>query len=446
MKKLLIALIVLAMVSLLCARVVYGQQLPGGETPFAGVKPERPAGLQLSSGKLFRVRGSFSEVSSDGGKNWSRGGQMHPFTGGSPWAQNAIQLQAGPHKGRIVVPCYFEMDGDHPDYSRVQRGGYAIWRGKKIRLETHTHVPEMAGSFVCYSDDEGKTWQRSKGFLMGYFEDGNLGHWSCEEPAIAELKDGRILCFMRSTCGRILKSYSSDGGQYWTKVEATDIAMSNSPCALARIPKTGDLVMVWNQMSAEEICKGHRRGRLSLAISKDDGQTWENFKTLELNPGLEDLKQVSPPPLVPMVRGPSGPDHLMGTIPDEFLFFGYPTIYCSEDKIFITYSANDPVTGAGGVRSREFPISWLYLQSEEMLPSEAPQGSAKDRIQAAPAANLDGITLAYFNTPSIVRLKDGSLITEGGMQSTDGGRSWKKSPSFQPVANDGGVYLVRRQG
>ena len=346
--------------------VVYGQQLPGGETPFAGVATA-PSILRLASGNLFRRRGFFSEVSSDGGKTWTKGAQMHPFAvteNCQSLEGSAIQLQAGPHKGRILVPWQLGMSGDHPDYSLDQRGGYAIYRGKKIKLETHTHVPEMAGSFVCYSDDEGKTWQRSKGFLMGYFEDGNLNHWSCDEPAIAELKDGRILCFMRSSTGRILKSYSSDGGQYWTKVEATDIAMSNSPCALARIPKTGDLVMVWNQMSAEEICKGDRRGRLSLAISKDDGQTWGNFKTLELNPGLEDLKQVSPPPLVPMVRGPSGPDHLMGTIPDGFRFYGYPTIYWSKDKIFITYSAGDPVTGQGS-RSREFPILWLYEQSEK---------------------------------------------------------------------------------
>ena len=42
---------------------------------------------------------------------------------------------------------------------------------------------------------------------------------------------------MRSTCGWILKSYSSDGGENWTKVELTDLAMSNSPAALKRLPK-----------------------------------------------------------------------------------------------------------------------------------------------------------------------------------------------------------------
>ena len=72
----------------------------------------------------------------------------------------AIQLQSAKYKGRIVVPFYLGMYGNHPNYTKTMRGGYAIWKGKKIRLETHTHIPEMSGSFVCYSDDEDQTWQR----------------------------------------------------------------------------------------------------------------------------------------------------------------------------------------------------------------------------------------------------------------------------------------------
>jgi len=332
-------------------------------------KGEVPPRLRLLSGKLFRTGGS--AVSSDDGKTWTEGGRPHEIGVDltSVYAQSLpeseIQLQAGPHKGRILVPWYAEMDGDHPDYTREQRGGYAIWKGQKLLLETHTHVPEMGGCFVCYSDDEGKTWQKSKGLMMGYFEDGTLGCWSCEEPQIAELKDGRVLCFMRSQCGRILKSYSSDGGERWTKVEATDLPMSNSPCALARLPKTGDLVLVWNQVSGPEICKGYRRGRLSMAISKDDGKTWENYKTLELSDGVEDRKRVEPPPLAPMVRGSCGPDEPMGTIADGYTVFDYPQLHLSEEKVFITYGVQaltGPGKYSGTYRTRVFPVSSLYEQ------------------------------------------------------------------------------------
>lgn len=336
-----------------------GQGRMQGELDYEQVKAECPVHLRLLSGKLFRISGNVSQTSADEGTSWQDGGRINPYQIGGRLDASEIQLQNGPHKGRILVPYYLEMDGDHPDYTRQQRGGYATWKGERIVLETHTHVPEMAGSYVCYSDDDGKSWQVSKGFMMGYFEDGRLGHASCEEPRVVELKDGRVLCFMRSTMGRILKSTSSDGGEYWTKVEATDVAMSNSPCALARIPTTADLVMVWNMMSEEEICRGYRRGRLSLAISKDDGKTWEGLRTLELSPGVTGTGWVEPPAPTPMVRGGCGPDEILGEIPDGFTHYHYPDITLTDDRIFIAYLATSP-DGKGGRRWRAFPTAWLY--------------------------------------------------------------------------------------
>jgi len=353
-------------VMLSCSSLAVAEGLPPGEISFDGVKDERPRFLRLLSGKLFRTSGRNSQTSADGGKTWQEGGQVNPLMLG--WKLNgvAIQLQAPKYNGRIVVPFYFGMYGSHPDYTTTARGGYAIWKGKKILLETHTHIPEMSGSFVCYSDDEGKTWQSSvssqaRGFMMGYFKDGHLGHLTCEEPVVAELKDGRIMCFMRSTCGRILKSYSSDGGKNWVKVQLTELAMSNSPAMLKRLPKTGDLVMVWNQMSADEIKRGYRRGRLTIAISRDDGQTWVHRRNLEVSSGCDaKVTWVEPPPLKAMVRGGSGPDEILGEIPDDFRHYHYPTIFFSEDKIFINYGVI-PAEGNGESRWRVFPIVWLYV-------------------------------------------------------------------------------------
>ncbi|MBQ15903.1 MAG: hypothetical protein CMJ65_02135 [Planctomycetaceae bacterium] len=344
--------------------IVAGDVAPG-EIAFEQVKDERPRFLRLLSGKLFRVNGKDSQTSVDGGKTWQRGGQINPLGLGWKLKGVAIQLRSAKYRGRIVVPFYFGMYGNHPDYTTTDRGGYAIWKGKKILLETHTHIPEMSGSFVCYSDDEGKTWQscvsaQARGFMVGYFKDGHLGHLTCEEPVVAELKDGRLLCFMRSTCGRILKSYSSDGGKNWLKVQLTDLAMSSSPAMLKRLPRTGDLVMVWNQMSAEEIKRGYRRGRLTIAISRDEGQTWIHRRNLEVSPGIDGkVTQVKPPPLRAMVRGGSGPNEILGEIPDGFMHYHYPTVFLSEDKIFINYGVTPP-EGSGTSRWRVFPIAWLY--------------------------------------------------------------------------------------
>ncbi|MCH2114819.1 MAG: glycoside hydrolase [Pirellulales bacterium] len=335
------------------------------ELSFAAHKNERPQHLRLLSGKLFRERDNHAETSADGGKSWQRGGQISPFKLSSKLDDVAIQLQSARNQGRIVVPYYLGMYGKHPDFDVNERGGYARWKGAVIRLETHTHHPEMSGSFVCYSDDEGNSWRCSvndqgRGFMMGYFQDGLQGHVTCEEPVVVELKDGHLLCFMRSSCGRILQSTSEDGGEHWMKVRATSIAMSNSPCALRRLPETGDLVLLWNMVSAEEISNGYRRGRLAIAISKDDGLTWENVQTLGLSPGLQKSAWVKPPPLQPMIRGSSGRDNLMGNIPDGFMHYHYGRIYLSKKKVFIRYAASPP-EGAGSVeRWRVFPISQLY--------------------------------------------------------------------------------------
>ena len=335
--------------------------LPAGERPQSGGKKKAPP-FKLMSGKLFKADKTRSHTSTDGGKTWVAGGKFDSYRPLWTLANAPIQIREGKYRGRIVIPFYTGLYADHPDYTREQRGGYAIWKGKKILLETHTHIPEMCGTFFVYSEDEGRSWKASKGALVGYFKDGHMGHMSCEEPVVAELKDGRLLCYMRSTCGRILKSYSSDGGLYWSKVELTDLAMSNSPCAMVRVPKTGDLVLVWNQMSAEEIKRGYRRGRLTVAVSTDDGQTWTHRKNLEVSPGCDaTVTHVAPPPLQAMVRGPSGPDNPMGEIPDGFTHFHYPGIYFGDggETIDIYYLVSTPGKGRPP-KWRTFPVEWLY--------------------------------------------------------------------------------------
>ena len=127
------------------------EELPPGETPFANVKSERPSVITLLSGKLFRSDNlgwsAIAETSSDEGKTWEQGGRINPngIPGHACYAMrnSAIQLQAGPHKGRIIFPYKISFAGDHPDYSSKDRGGYVTWKGEVLCLETHTHYPEM---------------------------------------------------------------------------------------------------------------------------------------------------------------------------------------------------------------------------------------------------------------------------------------------------------------
>lgn len=137
------------------------------------------------------------------------------------------------------------------------------------------------GVAVCYlSDDLGKTWRRSKSELEPP-ADSKTG---LQEPGVVELKDGRVLMLSRTDQGCQYRSYSKDGGETWTAAEPSDIKSPISPASFKRIPKTGDLLMVWNDHSQIDPALKGKRTPLTVAVSTDDGQTWTHRKTVDDDP------------------------------------------------------------------------------------------------------------------------------------------------------------------
>ena len=114
------------------------------------------------------------------------------------------------------------------------------------------------------------------------------------EPHVAELHDGRLLMLANTNLGRLFRSYSQDGGETWLAAEPTDLALRVSPLCLKRIPGTGDVLVIWSQISPWETMVGLYRHRLSCAISKDGGLTWEHHKNLI---SLDDTCKIPPEPL-----------------------------------------------------------------------------------------------------------------------------------------------------
>ena len=84
-----------------------------------------------------------------------------------------------------------------------------------------------------------------------------------------------------------------------------------------------------------------------------------NHKTLELVSGLSTGVLIKPPPLTSMVRGPSGPDNLLGQIPDDFRYYGYPEIYFHDEQMLVCYKAHSP-EGPLPRKWRTFSIQDLY--------------------------------------------------------------------------------------
>ena len=161
-------------------------------------------------------------------------------------------------------------------------------RSRRILLPVSQH-PAVNGRFgsrgivmTYFSDDDGKTWRRSKSRL----ECPTPNEAGFQEPGVVELRDNRVLMFIRTQLGSQYLSWSSDGGDTWSEPKASKILSPLSPASVKRIPKTGDLLIVWNDHTRVDPSfratetSGGKRTPLSVAISRDEGNTWINTQNL----------------------------------------------------------------------------------------------------------------------------------------------------------------------
>lgn len=139
---------------------------------------------------------------------------------------------------------------------------------------------EMSGNgnlFSYYSDDNGRTWKSGSEAL------GPKGIIT-QEPGVVELKNGDIMMFIRATRGKQLVSYSKDKGQTWSAAVPYNLNSPLSPASIERIPSTGDLFAIWNNNDGSNPATKGERTPLTIAISKDDGKTWQKVKNIEIDP------------------------------------------------------------------------------------------------------------------------------------------------------------------
>ncbi|MGI6572670.1 MAG: sialidase family protein [Fermentimonas sp.] len=137
---------------------------------------------------------------------------------------------------------------------------------------------EDQGDLYCYfSDNNGKTWQSSSQVT-------NTTDIITQEPGLTEMNDGRIMMYIRASGGFQLLSYSSDKGQTWSHVETSNIPSPLSPATIEKIPDTGDWLLVWNNNDGSNPEIKGKRTPLTMAISKDEGKTWEKIKNIHDDP------------------------------------------------------------------------------------------------------------------------------------------------------------------
>jgi hypothetical protein len=171
--------------------------------------------------------------------------------------------------------CKYEIPKKYTGYTGINNARLVQLKSGRILLPAYDGWVRgtVIVSFVLYSDDQGKTWSKSADVDIRDLAPQN--RTGADEPAVIELKDGRVMMIIRVSLGFIAKSYSCDGGLTWGKPQPIKGPVSpDSPASIKRIPQTGDLLLVWNNNKTA-------RRPLNLAISKDEGETWENIRCVD---------------------------------------------------------------------------------------------------------------------------------------------------------------------
>ena len=322
-------------------------------------------------GKLREVHGGgfVYMTSADEGRSWSQPMIITEDKRLYAYHNSLIEMKSG----RLLFAVYWQGYngyGLHPETRFVGSvASWGTWKGFRLGIEGHGHAPEMGISMVYRSDDGGKTWEKHPGGMQGWFDqtgrvNGRQGLTPVFEPTIAELPGGGVRLIARSTVGRLVTTLSLDEGETWQMVRPTSLPSSQSPGALTRLPTPNHLLLVWNQHPPEEILKGYRRNRLSAAISKDGGHSWENFKTLELSAGIPDIDRLQPAYPV----GPVRCEKWVGYLPDGYVQAAYPHVDVIGDNVFVRYYRRWPVEPYTGDTAtmpvlflmRIYPLRWFY--------------------------------------------------------------------------------------
>ena len=152
-------------------------------------------------------------------------------------------------------------------------------RAKPIRLAsgeilagTSLESYRTWSSWMEISADGGESWSKHGPLLFGDRERDRIG---AIQPTLLEIEPGIIRAFMRTPrrLGKIATSISHDGGRTWAPLQLTNLDNPSAGIDSLRLDD-GRCILLYNPSST-------RRTPLSLAVSFDDGVTWEDFLIVE---------------------------------------------------------------------------------------------------------------------------------------------------------------------
>ncbi|MBI83226.1 MAG: glycosyl hydrolase [Planctomycetaceae bacterium] len=193
----------------------------------------------------------FITSSDDDGQTWKRPQQITSQVKRKNWSWyatgpgNGIQLQKGPHRGRLVIPC------DH-------------------RIVGIDDRQASSRSHVFFSDDQGKSWKL-----------GGTTAARMNECAVVELADTSLMLNMRSFRGNARRavSVSDDGGLTWS-TPVDDVTLIEPVCQASFIRYTWKLEQEPGRLLFSNPAATDGRHHLTVRLSYDEGKNWPISKVL----------------------------------------------------------------------------------------------------------------------------------------------------------------------
>ena len=303
----------------------------------------------------------------DGGKTWSAGVVVNPR---DPTAIVYQDMLLRTSSGRIILPAYVTVGPNRSQYPGYPYTGGFV-NGSFVRIAAHFLDPRFCSSLVYYSDDDGRTWRRNRSGELTIFLIATGSIEPTFEPTVTEVTPGRLLMILRTRLGRLYQSWSHDNGENWEEPQPTQLASSPTPAQIRTFPKTGHLLCVFSQQSAEEIRKGCIRTRLSAAISRSGGAVWEHFQNVE---SIHPETRVEPgpigyvrPPVWPIAGGAALENNPAAVVdlPVGHGDWSYPSVLILDDRVlishpFLTHDETGVVRDPKHSRLKVLPVSWFY--------------------------------------------------------------------------------------
>ena len=219
------------------------------------------------------------------------------FDEGATWGE--------PTKCITDAPGYYVLNNDRVIQLRDGRLLFAV----SLLSAPDGSWDEKGTVLSYYSDDNGATWRRggtvaavspmnstseytehTEGATRTVSQAGGSGgraRVTFQEPGVVELRDGRILLWIRTDAGCLYVCHSSDRGETWTVPRPSPFVSPLSPASIKRLP-TGDLLALWNDHASRPEMKTRgpawahgARTPLAAVLSRDDGETWSAARLLE---------------------------------------------------------------------------------------------------------------------------------------------------------------------